>query len=67
MNEKDIRDLLNMLDEIAKNMARLDEALDSDKKAQAQRLLDDGFKLCEDIDLAIKELEERLKKLRAMA
>lgn len=35
MNDKDVKDLLNMLDEIAKNMARLDEALDSDKKAQA--------------------------------
>ena len=30
-------------------------------------MLADGFKLCDDIDLAIKELEERLKKLRAMA
>lgn len=47
MNEKDIKDLLRLLDEIAKNMARLDEALDSDKKAQCQRLLDDGLKLCD--------------------
>lgn len=30
---KDLKDLLNMLDEIARNMAKLDEALDSDKKA----------------------------------
>ncbi len=33
VNGKDLKDLLAMLDEIAKMMTKLDEALDSDKKA----------------------------------
>ena len=33
MSGKDLKELLAMLDEIAKNMAKLDEAMDSDKKA----------------------------------
>ena len=62
-----LKELMDMLDAISGDMTKLDEALDTDKKDKCQKNLQDGFKLCDDIDLSIKELEERLKKLRGMA